>query len=81
MVEEKGLDTAVADSIGEYVKLSGSKELVERLSADARLTAVKDSVVGLEQMKLLLDYCQLFGSLDMVCIVHVVTYCGLDAGV
>lgn len=61
MVDEKGLDGATADSIGEYVRLSGGIELVEQLLADAKLKAVPNAVKGLEGMKLLLNYCTLFG--------------------
>lgn len=43
MVEEKGLDPNVADTIGEYVKLSGKEELIEKLKNDERL---KDSAAA-----------------------------------
>ena len=66
MVEEKGLQEDVADRIGEYVKLHGGKELLEQLIADQKLTSVKDAQVGLEGMKLLLIYCELYGVLDKV---------------
>ena len=66
MVEEKGLQEEVADRIGEYVKLSGGKELLEQLLADSKLTAVKDAQAGLDSMKLLLHYCELYGVLDKV---------------
>lgn len=39
MTEEKGLDEAAADKIGEYVKLAGKAELVEKLLADPALAA------------------------------------------
>lgn len=61
MVDEKGLDEATADKIGEYVRLSGGVDLVEQLLADAKLKAVPNAVKGLEGMKLLLNYCTLFG--------------------
>ncbi|KAM8721369.1 hypothetical protein ACLKA7_007269 [Drosophila subpalustris] len=61
MVDEKGLDGATADKIGEYVRLSGGKELVEQLLADPKLKAVPNAVKGLEGMQLLLNYCTLFG--------------------
>ncbi|XP_017035990.1 histidine--tRNA ligase, cytoplasmic isoform X1 [Drosophila kikkawai] len=61
MVEEKGLDEAAADRIGEYVRLSGGSELVEQLLSDAQLKAVPNAVKGLEGMQLLLKYCSLFG--------------------
>ena len=66
MVEEKGLEEAAADRIGEYVKLNGHFDLLDRLTSDERLTAVASSVAGLEDMKLLLQYCELFGVLDKV---------------
>lgn len=66
MVEEKGLQEDVADRIGEYVKLHGGKELLEQLLADQKLTAIKDATIGLEGMKLLLHYCELYGVLDKV---------------
>ena len=66
MVEEKGLQEEVADRIGEYVKLHGGKELLEQLLADPKLTAVKDAKAGLEGMRLLLGYCELYGVLDRV---------------
>ena len=37
MVVEKGLEPAVADRIGEYVKLSGQGDLLEKLGSDNRL--------------------------------------------
>lgn len=61
MVDEKGLNGDTADSIGEYVRLSGGIELVEQLLADPKLKAVPNAVKGLEGMKLLLNYCKLFG--------------------
>ena len=66
MVEEKGLGEEVADRIGEYVKLHGGKDLLEQLLADQKLMAVKDAQVGLEGMRLLLHYCELYGVLDKV---------------
>ena len=75
MVEEKGLEEATADRIGDYVKLNGRFELLEKLMSDQRLTAVKSSVAGLEDMKLLLQYCELFGVLEKVCILYVKFAC------
>ncbi|XP_017851748.1 histidine--tRNA ligase, cytoplasmic isoform X2 [Drosophila busckii] len=60
MVDEKGLDGVTADKIGEYVRLSGGAELVERLLSDEKLKAVPNAVKGLEGMQLLLKYCALF---------------------
>jgi len=66
MVEEKGLDPAVADRIGEYVLLKGTTELLEKLLKDARLTANKRAKEGLEDIRLLLVYLQAFGVLHRV---------------
>ena len=66
MVEEKGLDVAVADKIGVYVKLHGRTELLDQLCADQLLTSAPDAKVGLEEMTVLLKYCKLFGILDNV---------------
>ena len=66
MVKEKGLDEGVADRIGHYVKKHGAKELVEELSADTKLMSVENAKQGLEDMKLLLHYCELFGVLGKV---------------
>ena len=69
IVEEKGLAVEVADCIGQYVKLRGGKELLTQLEADPRLGAVKDAQLGLGDMKLLLQYCELFGVLDKVSLI------------
>ncbi|XP_064637433.1 histidine--tRNA ligase, cytoplasmic-like isoform X2 [Lineus longissimus] len=66
MVDEKGLDPDVADKIGSYVQLNGGTELIERLQKDECLSANKAAVEGLEQMKLLLRYCDLYGVMDRV---------------
>ncbi|KAG6856483.1 hypothetical protein H0H87_003951 [Tephrocybe sp. NHM501043] len=58
MTEEKGLDPAVADKIGEYVKLKGGPELLEKLKADPALTANTSASQGLADMAIL------FGLLD-----------------
>ena len=65
-MEEKGIPADVADQIGKYVKQHGKLDLVEQLSADPQLSAVKDAQDGLEEMKLMLQYCDLFGILDKV---------------
>lgn len=61
MVEEKGLPGDVADKIGHYVRMSGKTELVDKLLDDPNLTKIRPAVEGLEAMKLLLHYCELFG--------------------
>lgn len=61
MIEEKGLDSATADRIGEYVRLSGGIDLLETLATDEKLKAVPAAVIGLEGMRLLLKYCNVMG--------------------
>ncbi|KAK4293563.1 hypothetical protein Pmani_033752 [Petrolisthes manimaculis] len=61
MVDEKGLDGEMADLIGEYVKLSGKEELIEKLKNDERLKNSKDAQAGLSDMTLLYQYCQNLG--------------------
>eukprot|EP00051_Salpingoeca_urceolata_P006190 m.82220 g.82220 ORF g.82220 m.82220 type:complete len:623 (+) comp14719_c0_seq4:180-2048(+) len=64
MVDEKGLDPTAADRIGVFVQKNGSGPgalaLVEELLADEKLSANPSAKKGLEDMKLLLRYCELF---------------------
>lgn len=60
MINEKGLEEAKADKIGEFVCLHGGIELVEQLLQDPRLMNVKAAVEGLEDMRLLIKYCGIF---------------------
>ena len=66
MTGEKGLDPEVADRIGEFVKLKGSKELVEKLLQDGRLSANVRAKQGLDDMHLLFKYMNL-----LKCTAHV----------
>ena len=66
MVGEKGLEPNVADRIGEYVKLKGGMELVESLMQDPALSKNKSAEAGLEDMRLLLTYIELFEIKDKV---------------
>ena len=66
MTEEKGLDGAVADKIGEYVKLKGSKDLLERLDADAVLMADKVASEGIKEMIILWGYFDVFNVTDKI---------------
>ena len=66
MIEEKGLDPQAADKIGRYVKMRGGLELVETLLEDPLLPKSKAATQGLQGMKTLLSYCQIFGVLDKV---------------
>lgn len=66
MVNEKQLDPAVADKIGEYVRLSGGAELVEKLANDEKLKKIPAALEGLDGMRLLLKYCGYFGCTEKV---------------
>ncbi|KAK9875781.1 hypothetical protein WA026_009573 [Henosepilachna vigintioctopunctata] len=66
MIEEKGLTEDVANRIGEYVQLNGGRQLVDKLLEDSELIKSKSAVQGLEAIKLLLEYCELLGTLDAV---------------
>jgi histidyl-tRNA synthetase len=60
MVHEKGLDEAAADRIGEYVKLNGGMDLVEKLASDAVLMGNEKGKRGVDEMRLLLEYLKIF---------------------
>ncbi|KDQ18236.1 hypothetical protein BOTBODRAFT_53021 [Botryobasidium botryosum FD-172 SS1] len=60
MTEEKGLDPAVADKIGEYVKLKGGPELLTQLKADP-LASNASAKAGMNDMELLFKYLDVFG--------------------
>lgn len=66
MVEVKYLDPEAADRIGTYVKLSGGVNLIEELLTSDLGTKSKSAKAGLEDMKLFLKYCDLFGCQDVV---------------
>ncbi|CAG8631894.1 302_t:CDS:2, partial [Racocetra persica] len=66
MTEEKGLDPDVADRIGEYVKLKGGKELLDKLFLDESLLSNDNAKAGLNDMVLLFKYLEIFGVLDMI---------------
>ena len=75
MVDEKGLDPAAADRIGEYVKLRSGiggdfemepMQLVERLKGDQVLMANESAAAGVAEMDLLLTYCRAMGILNRV---------------
>merc|ERR1711970_811536 len=51
MTEEKGLEEAAADRIGEFVRMSGGTELIEKL-LESKLAESKSAKQGLEDMKL-----------------------------
>lgn len=66
MTEEKGLDAEVADRIGEYVTLKGSRELLGRLQKDEKLSRNDSAKAGLADMDLLFTYLESFSVLDKI---------------
>lgn len=66
MVDEKGLDGAVADKIEKYVMQKGSRGLLDTLVKDESLMANASAKAGLEDMGLLMDYLDAFGVLDRI---------------
>ncbi|KAJ7638312.1 histidine-tRNA ligase [Roridomyces roridus] len=66
MTVEKGLDPAVADKIGEYVKHKGGPELLEQLVTDEVLTANASAKQGLDEMRLLFTYLRVYGVIDKI---------------
>lgn len=65
MIDEKNLDPAAADRIGEFVRMSGGHDLVEKLEK-SDLMKSKTAKDGLEGMKLFLRYCDLLGCSEAV---------------
>lgn len=66
MVEEKGLDGAIADKIETYVVRKGGRDLLESLKTDEDLLANASAKAGLEDMTLLIDYLDAFNVLDKI---------------
>ncbi|KZP30154.1 histidyl-tRNA synthetase [Athelia psychrophila] len=66
MTEEKGLDPAVADKIGEYMRHKGGVELLDTLLADQALIANPSAKAGLEDMGLLFKLLKAYKALDRI---------------
>ena len=66
MVDDKGLDGAVADQIETYVMKKGGRDLLDSLLKDENLTSNASAKTGLEEMGLLMDYLEAFGVLDRI---------------
>lgn len=66
MTEDKGLDPAVADKIGEFVNLKGGEDLLAKLQANETLTANESAKKGLEDMALLFNYLNIFNVMDRI---------------
>ncbi|KAI1338495.1 hypothetical protein F5Y15DRAFT_385954 [Xylariaceae sp. FL0016] len=66
MVDEKGLEAEVADRIGEWVVLKGSKELLEKLKADPKLSANESMKQGMADLETMFEYLECYNALDAV---------------
>ncbi|KAJ5777856.1 histidyl-tRNA synthetase [Penicillium odoratum] len=66
MVDQKGLDGAIADRIETYVMNKGGRELLNKLLQDETLTANASAKAGLDDMALMMDYLEAFGALDKI---------------
>jgi hypothetical protein len=55
----------------------GGHQLIQKLLTDERLSKQKSAVEGLEDMKLLLRYCELYGILDKVCLHNFTLFLGI----
>ncbi|KAI9455934.1 histidine-tRNA ligase [Lactarius psammicola] len=66
MIDEKGLDSASADKIGEYVKHKGGRPLLDQLLADATLTANAKAKQGLNEMGTLFTFLDAYKIADKV---------------
>lgn len=66
MTEEKGLDPAVADKIGEYVKLKGGESLLETLTADSALMGNARAKDGINDMGILFRLLKAYQVIDKV---------------
>lgn len=60
MTEEKGLSEKEADKIGSYIRQHGGQDLVGKLKSDEFLASSKSATAALDDLKLFLDYCQLY---------------------
>ena len=68
MVDEKGLDPAIADQIWEYVQLKGGREIVTLLQEKPEVIANESAKAGLEDMALLCTYLDTFDVLPSLSI-------------
>ena len=66
MTEEKGLDSVVADKIGEYVKLKGGEALLETLTADAALMGNARAKEGINEMGILFRLLKAYQVIDKI---------------
>jgi histidyl-tRNA synthetase len=60
LIEERQLSAEVTDRIGEYVKLKGDCDLIERVKQDAQLMQNKNVQAAVEDLQLLFKYLSIF---------------------
>ncbi|KAK0731651.1 histidyl-tRNA synthetase-like protein [Lasiosphaeris hirsuta] len=66
MVEEKGLDPAIADKIGKWVVLKGQRDLLEKLQQDEELSNNPSMAQGMADLDLLFTILEYFDALHTV---------------
>ncbi|KAF7791075.1 hypothetical protein EIP86_002036 [Pleurotus ostreatoroseus] len=66
MTDTKGLDAAVADKIGEYVKHKGGPELLDTLRQDSALMANASAKAGIEEMGILFTFLEAYGIIPRI---------------
>lgn len=66
MTEEKGLEPAIADKIGEFVVHKGGRDLLDKLKSNPELGASESAKKGLDDMTLLFDYLEAFDVLPKI---------------
>jgi len=69
---EKGIDSAVADDIGQYVQINGSgiSGVLELLRSNSRLATNNDLEAGMNDMDLLRHYLEAFKVSDRVVLIY-----------
>ena len=65
-METKGLQSDVADKIGEWVQRKGGDDMIRYLETDEALSQSEDIVKGVQDMKLLFTYLDAFGARDKI---------------
>lgn len=66
MIQQKGLEPNVADHIQKYCILHGGREILDILQKDEKLMNEKLAREGLDDLKLLSEYCDAYNVSDMV---------------
>lgn len=66
MIEEKGLDDAVADRIWNFVQKKGGRDVLQYLQSEESLKSNASMAKGVEDMALLFQYLEAFNIIDKV---------------